>query len=56
LLPFSRLLPTKKNIKTKEDKAFINELTSKIIEEYKKQDLNGKYIHLIIISLNITCT
>lgn len=40
LLPFSRLLPTKKNIKTKEDKAFINELTSKIIEEYKKQDLN----------------
>ena len=56
MLPFSRLLPTKKNIKTKEDKAFINELTSKIIEEYKKQDLNGKYIHLIIISLNITCT
>ena len=56
MLPFSRLLPTKKNIKTKEDKTFINELTSKIIEEYKKQDLNGKYIHLIIISLNITCT
>jgi hypothetical protein len=56
LLPFSRLLPTKKNIKTKEDKTFINELTSKIIEEYKKQDLNGKYIDLIIISLNITCT
>jgi len=56
LLPFSRLLPTKKNIKTKEDKAFINELTSKIIEEYKKQDLKGKYIHLIIISLIVTCT
>lgn len=38
LLPFSKYLPTKKNIKMKEDGAFVRDLTKKIIEEYKKQD------------------
>ncbi|XP_052068315.1 uncharacterized protein LOC127707693 [Mytilus californianus] len=51
LLPFSRLLPTKKNKKTAKDREFIVEFTSKIIKEYKMQEFNENKHRDLLTSL-----